>query len=84
MTDSGERTSRSLSLTTGGLTLLSVLLAIGVSVGMGLQQPWWVRVLAGASTTVVLAIGVKLGSDAGRGPLARLADWIIGGDRSDH
>ncbi len=83
MSDSGERTSRSLSLTTGGITLLSVILSIGVTVAIGISAPWWLRLLAGAGTTVGLTLAVKLGSDAGRGPLARLADWVIGGRRDD-
>lgn len=44
---SEERTSQTLSLTTGGITLLGVLLSIGVTVGMGLDAAWWVRVLVG-------------------------------------
>jgi hypothetical protein len=75
---SQERTSRTLSLTTGGITLLGVLLSIGVTVGMGLDAAWWVRVLAGLATTVVLSVVVKVGSSSGRGPLARMADWMIG------
>ena len=73
-----ERTTRSLSLTTGGITLLGVLLSIGVTVGMGLDGAWWVRVLAGIATTLGLGVVVKLGSSAGRGPLARMANWMIG------
>ncbi len=73
----GDRTSRSLSLTTGGITLLSVLLSIGVTVGFGVSGPWWLRVGAGVATSGVLTVAVKLGSDAGRGPLARLANWVI-------
>lgn len=75
---SGERTSRSLSLTTGGITLLGILLSIGVTVGVGLDASWWVRVLAGTGTTLALSVVVKLGSSAGRGPLARMANWMIG------
>ena len=79
---SEERTSRTLSLTTGGITLLGVLLSIGVTVGMGLDADWWVRVVVGLATTAVLSVIVKVGSSAGRGPLARMADWMIGtGDR---
>ncbi len=80
MTQQDERTSRSLSLTTSGLTLLSVLLSIGVTVGIGIKGPWWVRLLAGVGTTCALALLVKLGSRAGRGPLARLAAWMLGGE----
>ncbi len=80
MTDSG-RTSRSLSLTTGGITLLGVLLSIGVTLGAAIEARWWVQVLAGAGATVVLALIVKLTSAEGRGPLARAANWIIGGGR---
>lgn len=78
MPEAQQRSSRSLSLTTGGITLLGVLLSIGTTVGMGLSGPWWVRVLAGVGTTLLLAVVVKLGTRAGRGPLARLANWIIG------
>lgn len=78
MTDA-ERTTRSLSLTTGGITLLGVLLSIGVSVGLGISGPWWLRLAAGIATTLALGLVVKLGSAAGRGPLARLANWMIGG-----
>lgn len=78
MPEAQQRSSRSLSLTTGGITLLGVLLSIGTTVGMGLSGQWWVRVLAGVGTTLLLAVVVKLGTRAGRGPLARLANWIIG------
>jgi hypothetical protein len=79
MADFGERTSRTLTLTTGGITLLGVLLSVGVTVGAAVQERWWVRVLAGVATTVVLTLVVKVGTGAGRGPLARLANWVIGG-----
>ena len=75
---SDEQTSRSLSLTTGGITLLGVLLSIGVTVGMGISGEWWARVLAGVATTLGLTVLVKLASSAGRGPLARMANWMIG------
>jgi hypothetical protein len=77
-TSTDGRSSRSLSLTTGGITLLGVLLSIGVTVGFGLGGDPWVRVLAGVGTTVLLAVVVKLGTSAGRGPLAQLANWMIG------
>lgn len=78
-----DRTSRSLSLTTGGLTLLGILLSIGVTVGVGLQGDWWLRLGAGLATTIVLVIVVKVGTASGRGPIARLANWVIGpGERS--
>jgi hypothetical protein len=80
---SDERTTRSLSLTTGGITLLGVLLSIGVTVGIGLDAAWWVRVLAGLATTLGLGVIVKLGSSAGRGPLARMANWMIGSGERD-
>ncbi len=78
MSEGAERTSRTLSLTTGGITLLGVLLSIGVTVAMGLSGEWWVRLLAGLATTTALGVVVELGSSAGRGPLARLASWMIG------
>jgi hypothetical protein len=78
MSLSDDRTSRTLSLTTGGITLLGVLLSVGVSVGFGVSGAWWIRVLAGVTTTVVLVLVVKFGTAAGRGPVARLARWTIG------
>ena len=80
MSSSSDRSSRSLSLTTGGITLLGVLLSIGVTVGIGASGPWSLRLLAGLATTLVLAVVVKLGSSSGRGPLAQLANWMIGTD----
>lgn len=61
-------------MTTGGIPLLGVLLSIGVTLGLGLGGPWWSRALAGFATTVVLVVVVKLGTSAGRGPLA---NWTI-------
>ena len=81
MSPSDDRTSRTLSLTTGGITLLGVLLSVGVSVGFGVSGAWWIRVLAGVTTTVVLVLVVKFGTSAGRGPVARLARWTIGSDQ---
>ena len=75
---SQERTSRSLSLTSGGITLLGVLVSVGITVSMGLNAVWWIRILSGLATTLVLVIVVKLGTGAGRGPVARLANWVIG------
>ncbi len=70
--------SESLTLTTGGITLLSVLFSVSVSVAFGIKAAWWARVLAGLATMIVLGLAVKLGTRAGRGPLARLAHWMIG------
>jgi len=83
MAGDNDRTSRSLTLTTGGITLLGVLLSIGVTVGIGLSGPWWVRLLAGVGTTCLLVVVVKLGTSKGRGPLARLANWTIGSPGDD-
>ena len=76
MTEQSARTQRTLTLTTGGITLLGVLVSIGVTVAFGLKQEWWVRLLAGLGTTVLLGAVVKLGTSSGRGPLA---NWMIGG-----
>ncbi len=71
-------TSRTLTLTTGGITLLGVLVSLGVTVAFGIKADWWIRILAGMATTALLVVVVKLGTSAGRGPLARLARWTIG------
>lgn len=75
---SDSRSSNSLTLTTGGITLIGVLISVGVTVGFGVKGPWWVRLLAGVATTMVLIVAVKLGTASGRGPLARAAGWVIG------
>ena len=69
--------STTLTLTTGGITLLGVLLSIGVTVGFGVKGPWWLRVALGLAATVVLIAIVKVGTKSGRGPLARFARWTI-------
>ncbi|CAA9496509.1 MAG: hypothetical protein AVDCRST_MAG69-1643 [uncultured Solirubrobacteraceae bacterium] len=79
MTGSSSKPSgTSLSLTTGGITLLGVLLSVGVTVAFGIKAEWWIRAIAGLSTTVGLIVVVKVTTAAGRGPLARVANWIIG------
>ncbi len=68
---------RLLTLQATGITLLGVLLSIGVSVGIGLSQPWWIRLIAGAGTTVALAVTVWLLGTRTK-LLARLTNWITG------
>lgn len=75
---SGRRSSRDVTLTAAGLTLLGVLLSVGVTVGMGLEGEWWVRVLAGAASTAGLILVVAWTTSRGRGPVAKLANWLIG------
>lgn len=75
---SGRRSSTALTLTAAGVTLLGVLVSIGVTVGIGVKGPWWLRLGAGLASTVVLVAIVKLTTRSGRGPLARLANWTIG------
>lgn len=65
------------ALTGTGVTLLGVLAGVGITVGMGISGVWWLRVVAGVATTVVLMVVVKLGTRTGKGPLARLARWTI-------
>ena len=83
MPDDSAPSGNSLSLTTGGITLLGVLLSVGVSVAFGIKGDWWLRVLAGVGTTVGLIVVVKALTASGRGPLARLARWIIGSPGHD-
>lgn len=71
-----------LTFTSSGITLIGVLVSVGVTVAFGIDATWWIRALAGLATTVVLIVLVKLGSSAGRGPLARLANWVIGSAES--
>lgn len=73
-----EEHATALSMTSSGITLLGVLVSVGFTVAMGISGSWWVRVLAGIGTIVALVLLVKVGTESGRGPLARLARWIIG------
>jgi hypothetical protein len=76
MADPG--TSRTLTLTTGGITLLGVLVSLGVTVAFGIKADWWIRILAGMATTALLVAVVKLGTSAGRGRprrQARACSW---------
>ena len=73
-----DRRAHSLSLTTGGITLIGVLISVGVTVSFGLMADWPIRVAAGVATTVILAAVVKLGTQSGKGPIARFANWMIG------
>ena len=75
------RSSTAVTLTAAGVTLLGVLVSIGVTVGLGVSGPWWLRAGAGVASTVVLVAVVKLTTRKGRGPLARLANWTIGAPR---
>ena len=60
------------------MTLIGVLLSIGVAVGFGLSGPVWVRVLAGLTTSVSLALSVRLLSRRA-GLLRRFARWLTEG-----
>jgi len=54
-----------------------VLLSIGVTVAFGVGGSWWLRALVGVAVTALLVFG-KVGTASGRGPIARLANWVIG------
>ncbi len=81
--DASDRSSRSLNLTTGGLTLLGVFASISVTVAFGVNVVWWQRVLIGTATAALLVLTVKLGTSSGQGPVARLANWVIGASAPD-
>jgi hypothetical protein len=78
---SGGSSSEDLSLTSTGVTLLGVLLSVGVTVGFGIDGPWWFRVLAGAGTSVGLMVLAARTTSSGRGRVAKLANWVIGARR---
>jgi hypothetical protein len=78
MSEDRRDAQTALTLKATGLTLLGVIVSIGVTVGFSLGGAWWARVLAGAGVTVALAVVVKLASGSRRGPLARLANWMVG------
>ena len=78
MAEDRREADTAITLKAAGLTLLGVIVSVGVTVGFGVPGPWWFRVLVGAAVTVGLAALVKLASGSRRGPLARLANWMIG------
>lgn len=53
------------------------MLSIGVTVGLGVHGPWWKRLLSGIATVVALLALVGWLARPGRGPLARLARWLM-------
>lgn len=60
-----------------GVTILSVVLSISVTVGMSLSGPWWQRVAAAAAVAAALVAVIKLGTANGeKGIVARAADWM--------
>lgn len=65
------------SLRTDGVQLLSILLAISVSVGLtlGFNISWWAGVLSAIATMIGLTAYIRLASDDG--VLARLARWVM-------
>ncbi len=81
--NSSPRSSEDITLTATGITLLGVLLSVGVTVGFGVGGEWWVRILAGVATSLLLVLVAAWSTSTGRGVVARLANWIIGarGDR---
>ena len=78
MSDERRDPEIALALKGTGLTLLGVILSVGVTVGFSMAGPWWLRVLIGTAVTLGLAALVKLASGSRRGPLARLANWMVG------
>ena len=69
-----DRNTR-LSLEAAGITLIGVIVSIGLTVAFGLKTQLWARVLAGAATSAVLVLLVKVGSSEGAA-LRRAANWI--------
>jgi hypothetical protein len=81
----GDPPQRSVNVspTALGITLLGVIFSIGVGVGVGIEAAWPVRVGAALATMVLLATVVKVSTRSGHGPLARLADWLVGSPDAD-
>ncbi len=76
--DSDQLSERRLTLKSLGVTLSALVLSIGVTVGFGVKGEWWLRVIAGVGTTLLLALFVRVGSGE-HGVLTRLANWITRG-----
>lgn len=67
-----------ITLQASALTLLGVILSIAISLALGLPGPWWFRVGTGALVAIVLITGIKILSGSRRGPLTRIANWVLG------
>ncbi len=50
-----------------GITMLSVLLGLALTVAFGVKGEWWVRTLAGVAVFLALTAAIKLGTRRGRG-----------------
>jgi len=60
-----------------GITILSVLLGVAVTVALGIKAEWWVRLLVGPGVFLLLMAAIKLGTRRGQGPVSKLAQWIL-------
>ncbi len=60
-----------------GITMLSVLLGVALTVAFGIEGEWWVRTLAGVAVFLVLTAAIKLGTRRGKGPISKLAEWVV-------
>lgn len=76
-----KRSSKDVTLTAAGLTLLGVLLSVGLTVAFGIGGAWWVKVCVGAATSVGLALLAAWSTSTGRGVVAKVANWVIGVNR---
>jgi len=76
-----RRSSKDITLTAAGLTLLGVLLSVGLTVSLGIGGAWWLRIGVGAATSVGLALVAAWSTSSGRGVVARVANWVIGANR---
>lgn len=77
----GDRSSQDVTLTAAGLTLLGVIVSIGVTVGLGIDGAWWLRLGVGVASSAALVALAAWATSTGRGALARFANWVIGANR---
>ena len=60
-----------------GITMLSVLFGVAVTVALGIQAEWWVRTLVGVGVLLLLTVAIKLGTRRGSGPISKLGKWML-------
>jgi hypothetical protein len=50
---------------------------VALTVAFGIKGDWWVQMTVGIAVFMALLAAIKLGTRRGKGPLSKLAAWIV-------